>query len=225
MKTWLITGGCGFIGLNLINKLLLQDDVRIIVLDDLSVCDEGRLPFVEKKVDLSCDSGTLGKIEEKIILIKCDIANQHETKKIIVHADVLVHLAANTGVGPSVEDPFFDMQSNVIGTVNMLELARVNNIPKFIFASSGAPAGNVVPPITENIVPKPISPYGASKLAGEGYCSAYFNSFGVNTVALRFSNVYGPRSEHKNSVVAKFIKQALSNLPYEIFGNQHVFVF
>jgi UDP-glucose 4-epimerase len=108
---------------------------------------------------------------------------------------------------------------NVIGTLNYLESARTNGVKRFVFASSGAPAGEVEPPIHEELPPHPASPYGASKLAGEGYCSAYKKSFDIDTVALRFGNVYGPGSMHKGSVVAKFIKSALEGSPMEIFGD------
>ena len=111
------------------------------------------------------------------------------------------------------------MQANVIGTFNMLEGARACSVDKFIFASSGAPAGVVAPPIHEELAPHPVSPYGASKLAGEGYCSAYYQTFEINTVALRFGNVYGPGSKHKSSVVAKFIRQALNGEECEIYGD------
>jgi UDP-glucose 4-epimerase len=107
----------------------------------------------------------------------------------------------------------------VTGTFNMLEASRRCKVKNFIFASSGAPVGEVEPPITEDKAPRPISPYGASKLAGEGYCSAYFRSYGVRTVALRFGNVYGPRSHHKNSIVAKFFKQAMRGESLEIYGD------
>jgi len=133
--------------------------------------------------------------------------------------DVIIHLAANTGVPVSVEKPRLDMECNVIGTFNMLEAARVDGVKRFVFASSGAPAGEVTPPIHEELPSHPVSPYGASKLAGEGYCSAFYKSFGVETVALRFSNVYGPGSTHKSSVVAKFIKQALAGEPLVIYGD------
>jgi len=92
-------------------------------------------------------------------------------------------------------------------------------VRRFIFASSGAPVGECEPPIHEEIVPHPVSPYGASKLAGEAYCSAYFRTFGIETVVLRFGNVYGPISGQKNSVVAKFIKRAMEGKPLEIYGN------
>ncbi|OEU67287.1 MAG: epimerase, partial [Desulfobacterales bacterium S5133MH16] len=129
------------------------------------------------------------------------------------------HLAANTGVGPSVENPRKDMEANVIGMFNMLEAARQNNVKRFIFASSGAPIGECEPPIHEELAPHPVSPYGASKLAGEGYCSAYYRTYGIETVALRFGNVYGPLSAGKNSVIAKFTKQALNGETLEIYGD------
>jgi UDP-glucose 4-epimerase len=92
-------------------------------------------------------------------------------------------------------------------------------VKRFVFASSGAPVGECNPPIHEELAPHPVSPYGASKLAGEGYCSSYFRTFGLETIALRFGNVYGPGSGRKNSVVAKFIKQAIHGETLEIYGD------
>jgi UDP-glucose 4-epimerase len=112
-----------------------------------------------------------------------------------------------------------DMNTNILGTLNMLEAARHNNVSRFIFASSGAPLGEVDPPIHEKIAPRPVSPYGASKLAGEAYCSAYYRSFYLKTVSLRFGNVYGPFSSNKESIIAKFIKQSLKGEPCEIYGD------
>ncbi len=133
--------------------------------------------------------------------------------------DVIVHLAVNTGVAPSVDNPRKDCETNVLGTLNYLEAARHCKVPRFIFASSGAPIGEVEPPIHEELAPHPVSPYGASKLAGEGYCSAYYRTYGIETVCLRFGNVYGPLSGHKDSVVAKFIKKALNSETLEIYGD------
>ena len=155
----------------------------------------------------------------KVDLIEGDILDADIALDVARDMDVIVHLAANTGVGPSVENPRIDCETNVIGTLNCLEAARMNGIKKFVFASSGAPAGECEPPIHEELPPHPVSPYGASKLAGEGYCSAYFKTFKINTVALRFGNVYGPFSGHKDSVVAKFIKRALDGKRLEIYGN------
>lgn len=117
------------------------------------------------------------------------------------------------------EEPRKDCMTNIVGTFNMLEAAKHNNVRRFVFASSGAPVGEVTPPIHEELPSHPVSPYGASKLAGEGYCSAYKQSYGVDTVVLRFGNVYGPGSAHKSSVVAKFIKEALDGQPLEIYGD------
>ncbi len=154
-----------------------------------------------------------------IELVEGDIRDYETCLKCCEGIDVVVHLAASTGVAPSVESPRYDMETNVVGTLNMLEAARHNNIKKFIFASSGASVGKANPPIREDIPPRPISPYGASKLSGEAYCSAYFNTFGIKTISLRFGNVYGPLSKHKDSVIAKFFKLALEGKPLEIYGD------
>ena len=112
-----------------------------------------------------------------------------------------------------------DMECNVVGLVNYLEAARENGIASFVFASSSAPIGQADPPITEQLICKPISPYGASKMAGEAYCSAYYGGYDLKTIALRFSNVYGPLSMRKGSVVALFIRQALAGKPWTINGD------
>lgn len=154
-----------------------------------------------------------------IELVEGDIRDYDTCLKCCKGIDVIVHLAANTGVAPSVEKPRYDMESNVIGTFNMLDAARQAQTKKFIYASSGAVIGEVEPPIHEEKVQIPVSPYGASKLAGEAYCSAYFRTFGIRTVSLRFGNVYGPLSKYKNSVVAKFFRQAFSGECLEIYGD------
>lgn len=173
----------------------------------------------EESAPADLDSSTHRTNPSSVELIVGDILNDQLALKAARGVDGIVHLAANTGVGPSVENPRLDCTTNVIGTLNYLEAARHNTVKRFVFASSGAPIGECEPPIHEELAPHPVSPYGASKLAGEGYCSAYFRSFGVETVALRFGNVYGPGSGHKNSVVAKFIRQAMQGETLEIYGN------
>jgi UDP-glucose 4-epimerase len=217
VKNWLITGGCGFIGTSLIQKLLEMDsEVNVRVFDNLTVGSREDLAEVADFKEVSSIEGAPKGIE----LYVGDIRDADLASKSVKGCDCIVHLAANTGVGPSVEEPRVDMAANVIGTFNMLEAARNESVNKFIFASSGAPIGELkTPPIHEELPAHPVSPYGASKLAGEGYCSAYFNSFDINTICLRFGNVYGPRSKHKASVVAKFIKQAINGEVCEIFGD------
>jgi len=223
---WLITGGCGFIGTSLIRNLMKERGQNIRILDNLSVgtkndlesvCDfnEITLEEIEKTGQSEIDKSGKSIVE----LVKGDIVEKETAMRSVRGRDVIVHLAANTGVGPSVKNPRKDLETNIIGTFNMLEAARYNNIQKFIFASSGAPVGECEPPINEDIAPHPVSPYGASKLAGEGYCSVYNKTFNIQTVALRFGNVYGPGSGHKNSVIAKFIKEAMNGKPLEIYGD------
>ncbi|QBQ55968.1 NAD-dependent epimerase/dehydratase family protein [Nitrosococcus wardiae] len=211
---WLITGGCGFIGTSLIKQLVSEGGHAIRVIDNLSVGTRDDLSAV-------CDFTEVAPSPSSppVQLVVGDILDETLALKVTQGVDVVVHLAANTGVAPSVEDPRKDCTTNVIGTLNYLEGARLNGVKRFVFASSGAPVGEVEPPIHEELAPHPASPYGASKLAGEGYCSAYYRTFGIETVALRFGNVYGPGSGHKNSVVAKFIRQALNGETLEIYGD------
>jgi len=217
---WLITGGCGFIGRNLVKNLTDEGGHFIRIMDNLSVGTRKDLSivcdFVETDVS-SLNSNPQPQIETELIV--GDILDADLVVKATQGMDVIVHLAANTGVAPSVENPRLDCEKNVFGTLNMLEAARINQTNRFVFASSGAPAGECEPPIHEEMPPHPVSPYGASKLAGEGYCSAYFRTFGIHTVCLRFGNVYGPLSGHKDSVVAKFIKNIMDDKPLEIYGD------
>lgn len=214
-QRWLITGGCGFIGLSLITHLLRNNPaLNIRILDNHSVGTKEDLLEVTSAIEQELSVKTTG-----VELVEGDIRDDGTCMKCTEGVDVIVHLAANTGVAPSVENPRYDMETNVAGTFNMLDAARQNNVRKFVFASSGATIGETEPPIREDKVQKPVSPYGASKLAGEAYCSAYFRTFGIKTVALRFGNVYGPLSKHKSSVVAKFLKKAFEGESLEIYGD------
>lgn len=218
-RNWLITGGCGFVGLSLIKRLLAESpEACIRVVDNLSGGTRGDLERIApaRLVEVESMGAMSGTGVE---LAAADIRDPEAAVRAAAGADVIVHLAANTGVQPSIKDPVLDMESNVVGTLNYLEAARSNHVPSFVFASSSAPIGRAEPPITETAVCRPISPYGASKMAGEAYLSAYHGSFGLKTVGLRFSNVYGPLSVHKGSVVALFIRQALAGEPWTLNGD------
>lgn len=214
---WLITGGCGFIGTALVRRLLSEDGHDIRIVDNLSIGGRDDLAMVCSFADQAPEM--IDAAPEGVELVVGDILDEALSHKVMKGIDVVVHLAANTGVGPSIEDPRLDCLTNVIGTFNYLDAARQARVKRFVFASSGAPVGDVEPPIHEELAPHPVSPYGASKLAGEGYCSAYKRSFGMDTVVLRFGNVYGPGSAHKNSVIAKFIRRALDNEVLEVYGD------
>lgn len=217
MSNWLITGGCGFIGRNLIQKLLSDSEAAIRVLDNETVCDMKDLQQIFPVERVA--EGNILPAKGKVQLLSGDIRDNKVAAEACHGMDIVVHLAANTGVPKSVANPELDFETNAMGTFNMLEATRHQGLKRFIFASSGAPAGTAKPPVTEKSLPEPISPYGASKLAGEGYCSAYHHCFGLDTVALRFSNVYGPYSSHKTSVVAKLLSAISIGEDWTIYGD------
>jgi len=216
MNKVLITGGCGFLGIKLIERLI-ERNINIRVIDNLITGTRDDLNAVTKYKEIA--EGQINGPPIGVELIVGDILDKDLALSATSGCDAIVHFAANTGVGPSVDNPRYDCMTNVVGTFNYLEAARINKISRFVFASSGAPAGEVEPPIHEELPPHPVSPYGASKLAGEGYCSAYCKTFNIDTVMLRFGNVYGPGSLHKNSLVAKFIRHALNGEVLEIYGS------
>lgn len=217
---WLITGGCGFIGRALIRYLNAGHPGQCIrVYDNLTVGTRDDLALEGSFREVPADRIGNTEWQTGVTLTEGDISDSMALAKATAGADIVIHLAANTGVAPSVEDPLADCLTNVQGTLNMLEAARHGGVIRVVFASSGAPLGVQDPPLNEEMAPHPASPYGASKLAGEGYCSAYFHCFGVETVNLRFGNVYGEGSTRKASVVAKFIRQALAGEVLEIYGD------
>jgi len=198
---YLITGGAGFIGVNLVRALApLARGLR--VLDNLSA---GRRQDLENL-----------PVELRV----ADIRDQVAVDKAMAGVEVVVHLAAHTGVVQSVADPATDLSVNVAGTLNLLQAAVRHGVSRFIFASTGgAIVGAATPPVHEDLPPRPLSPYGAGKLAAEGYCSAFWGSYGLKTVSLRFSNIYGPYSYHKGSVIAKFFRQILAGEELTVFGD------
>jgi len=200
----LITGGCGFVGVNLV-KYLSGNDYTITILDNLST---GEKDYIEKL-----------SLEKAPNIIIDDIRNEDAVARAVKGMDTVIHLAAQTSVVDSIENPRESWDINVTGTVNLLEACRQNNVERFVFASSNAVAGEQVPPIDEKMIPQPLSPYGASKLTGEALCSAYYHSFGLKTIALRFANLYGPYSDHKTSVIAKFIEWIKAENPFTVFGD------
>ena len=214
---WLITGGCGFIGRALVGSLRDRGD-HVRVFDNLAEGTRAALTDIGPVADIASADLPAGW-RDRLALVVGDIRDGACLADAAEGADVCVHLAANTGVAPSVADPHLDCAVNVTGVLNALEASRHRRVGRFVFASSGAPLGVQMPPLHEEMAPHPASPYGASKLAGEGYCSAYHHCFGVESVVLRFGNVYGPGSTHKSSVVARFIRRAMAGEPLEVYGD------
>ena len=212
-----VTGGCGFIGRKTIECLLaLNENTKVRILDNETTCSRHDL---NKICDVNLVEEFSANWDDRVSLLVEDVRNFDAVKSSLQGADAVIHLAANTGVALSVENPHTDCVVNVLGTLNVLEACRQLQIKRLVFASSGAPLGQQTLPLHEELAPHPASPYGASKLAGEGYCSAYFHSFGVEACILRFSNVYGPGSGHKSSVVAKFLQQAVAGEDWKIYGD------
>jgi UDP-glucose 4-epimerase len=217
-RQWLITGGCGFIGRNLVACLLQQSDDTIRVFDNESTATRGDLETTcMRQAAAACPDGVAAS--SRIDFVHADIKDMSALVQAARGCDVCVHLAANTGVPQSIDDPVHDCVVNVQGTLHCLEAARRQGVAHVVLASSGAAVGECAPPIHEEVVAHPVSPYGASKLAGEGYASVYWRLHGVRTAALRFGNVYGPGSGHKTSVVAKFITQALRGETATVYGD------
>jgi len=213
---WIVTGGCGFVGCNLIKHLIQSDDNEIIVYDNLSSVDFRPLQKVYTKDVYMNESKNKNR---NLSLVINDIKDFKSLSSVCMDADIIVHLAARSGVRESLLDPRTWMEDNIIGTFNILEAARENNIKKVIFASSSATVGDVNPPVDETMISNPISPYGATKASCESLLQSYYHSYGIETISLRFSNVYGPYSKHKLSVVAHFINQFIHKDVINIFGD------
>ena len=199
-RTVLITGGAGFIGSNLARWLTDRGD-RVRILDDLSI---GHLGYLAG-IDHDLRRGTL--------------ADPATVRDAVSGVDAVVHLAARAGIDDSVRDPLGTFEANVTWSLAVLEEARQAGVRRFVFASSNAAAGDHEPPSDETDLPRPVSPYGASKLAIEAYAGAYAATYGLTTVSLRFSNAYGPHSFHKRSVVAAWLRSALAGEPITIHGD------
>jgi UDP-glucose 4-epimerase len=198
----LITGGCGFIGANLVGRLAERSDLELRVFDNESL---GR------REDLGDFRGEF---------IRGDVRDGAALEAALEGVDAVVHLAADTRVIESIGNPTYNFEVNVQGGLNLLEAMRARSVRRLINASTGgAIIGEAKPPVHEDMVARPLAPYGAAKLAMEGYCAAYAGSYGVETLSLRFSNVYGPGSRRKGSVVAAFFKRLIADQPLIIYGD------
>ena len=197
----LVTGGAGFVGANLV-RLLVAGGREVRILDDFRT---GREQYV---ADLDLD------------VVRGEIGDTALVEKAARDVDAIVHLAAAGSVVDSVADPVANFEANVRGTFSVLNAARAAGVSRLVFSSTGgALIGNAEPPVDEHSLPKPISPYGASKLAAEAYCHAFAKSYGMTTIALRFANVYGPYSGHKKGAITVFLRALHEGRPLRIFGD------
>jgi len=202
----LVTGGAGFIGVHTVRRLVAEDLTVLVVDDSRHACGESLPSNVEvEAADLNSPATTAAVARFK--------------------PDAILHLAAQGGVSRSVRDPAGDAMVNVLGTVALLKASADAGCRRFVFASSGGAiygrAANL--PTPERTVPKPLSPYGAAKLAAEGYLGMFARTFGLRALALRYSNVYGPFQDGTGEagVVAITCERLLSGRPPEIRGDGH----
>lgn len=153
-------------------------------------------------------------------LVEGDIRDVRGLDAALEGMQAVIHLAAAGSVVMSVEDPAANFDVNVLGTFRVLDAARRAGVKRTVQASTGgALIGDATPPVDERSLPKPISPYGASKLAGEGYAHAFAKAYGMDTVALRFANVYGPWSERKRGAMTMFFRAIHAGEPIVIYGD------
>jgi UDP-glucose 4-epimerase len=197
----LVTGGAGFVGATLVRRLAGSGH-RVRVLDNYSTGDPSQLAGVDAE------------------LVEGDIRDVPALDAAIAGMHAVVHLAAAGSVVASVEDPATNFDVNVRGTFLVLDAARRAGVERTVQASTGgALIGDATPPVSESSLPKPISPYGASKLAGEGYAHAFAKAYGMRTVALRFANIYGPWSARKRGAMTLFFRAIHTGEPIVIYGD------
>jgi len=202
----LVTGGAGFIGSHLVDGLLAED-CQVTVIDDLSTGSLANLEHVKKR----------------ITFYQGDIRNQKLLIQAASDCDIIFHLAAMVSVPQTVDNPVDSTMINEMGSLFVLEAARQNNVKRVIFASSCAVYGDDPDvPKHENMNLKPQSPYAVQKLSSEFYARLYLDLYGLETVCLRYFNVYGPRqnpSSPYSGVISIFMTKAVSNSPPVIYGN------
>ncbi|MCL5994717.1 MAG: SDR family NAD(P)-dependent oxidoreductase, partial [Chloroflexi bacterium] len=208
----LITGGAGFIGSHLVDVLLSRGHL-VRVLDNLSAGKRSNLPASQQRLAF-----VLGDVTDPAVVADC-VRDAGTSFRV----DVIVHLAALVSVPASFEGPIAAHQTNLVGTLNLLEAARKAGVRRFIYASSASVYGDTETlPIREDTPKKPLSPYAADKLAGEHYIQIYARQYGLTATAFRFFNVYGPRQDPRSpysGVISIFMDRALKQQPVSIHGD------
>lgn len=203
---YLVTGGAGFIGSNTVDELVRRGH-GVVVLDDLSAGKEDNLTDVRNK----------------ITFMKGSITDLETVQKAMLHADYVIHLAARTSVPKSVKDPLETNRINVDGTMNVLVAARDNKVKRIVFAASSSAYGETPTlPKVETMAPAPISPYGVSKYVGELYAYAFGRCYGLETVCVRYFNIFGPRQDPDSpysGVLSRFTTAFLDGEQPTVFGD------
>jgi UDP-glucuronate 4-epimerase len=213
MKHLLVTGGAGFIGSHLNDRLLASDVERVVVVDDFNNFYDPTIKHDNIRDHLK---------DPRYSIFEVDIRDAAALEPLFEQAnfDCVVHLAARAGVRPSLSEPQLYTETNINGTLNLLELARQHGIKQFVFGSSSSVYGiNAKVPFSEDDpIRQPISPYAATKGAGELLCHTYSHLYGLRCVCLRFFTVYGPR-QRPDLAIHKFAKLISQGKPIPVFGD------
>jgi UDP-glucuronate 4-epimerase len=208
----LITGGAGFIGSHLVDRLLEEGRSQVVVIDNFNDFYNPAIKRANVALHLQ---------HPAYRLVEADICNYDALKAIFAeeHFDAVIHLAARAGVRSSVAEPHAYQQTNVAGTLNLLELAQRNGIQRFIFGSSSSVYGPAAqPPFKEDAPLAPISPYAATKAAGELLAHTYSHLYGMKVVCLRFFTVYGAR-QRPDLAIHKFARLIVGRRPLPVYGD------
>lgn len=212
-KHILITGGAGFIGSHLVDRLLAEGGWDVTVVDDFN-------DFYSPDIKRANVAGHLSGPNYR--LVEADIRDGDKLRKVFDEGDFdcIVHLAARAGVRPSLSQPKLYNETNINGTLNLLELARDFEVKQFVFGSSSSVYGiNAKVPFSEDDgVHQPISPYASTKAAGELMCHTYSHLFNIRTVCLRFFTVYGAR-QRPDLAIHKFSRLIAEGKPIQVFGD------
>jgi UDP-glucuronate 4-epimerase len=213
MRSILVTGGAGFIGSQLVDRLLAEGNWRVSVVDDFNDFYAPQVKRENVRAHLEADAY---RLHETDIRDRTRLEEVFKGEKF----DCIVHLAARAGVRPSLVEPLLYTETNINGTLNLLELAREYEVKQFVFGSSSSVYGinAKVPFSEEDPIRQPISPYAATKAAGELLCHTYSHLYGVRSVALRFFTVYGAR-QRPDLAIHKFAKLIQEGRPIPVFGD------
>jgi UDP-glucuronate 4-epimerase len=213
MKRVLVTGGAGFIGSHLVDRLLRDGNVHVTVVDDFN-------DFYDPVIKRAHIAPHLKRSDFE--LVEADIADARAMSDLFAHArfDCVVHLAARAGVRPSLENPLAYEATNVRGTYSLLEAAGRHEVPRFLFGSSSSVYGvnSKVPFSEDDPISNPISPYAATKIAGEAACHVYSHLFGIRVVCLRLFTVYGAR-QRPDLAIHKFTRLISRGEPVPVYGD------
>jgi UDP-glucuronate 4-epimerase len=213
MKKILITGGAGFIGSHLVDRLLSEGGSHITVIDDFNDFYDPSVKRANIRTHLA---------QPNYRLVEADISDYEAMRQALGddRFDCVVHLAARAGVRPSLTEPRLYVETNINGTMNLLELARAGGTRQFVFGSSSSVYGEnkKVPFSEDDPIFNPISPYAATKAAGELICHTYSHLYGMRIVCLRFFTVYGAR-QRPDLAIHKFAKLISSGQPIPVFGD------